>query len=1080
MTYSLCDRTDFYGALTLAERAALPERPAAGLPTEAARNRLQRWRSQPPFAREDLFARRLAQDGLDEEALLALLGEPREALARRVPKPPEWLRDLDEAFRSASSDVSLPFSEEMLREPETRFLSLASPLIERAERRVAEAASALAASGRALPFDPATIVPLLFPGLAAQLLWTITRVAVLELNVARLEERVAGATPEERFERFIELLRSPAEALEILARYPVLAQQLAVRIRNWSDASIELLSRLAADWDDIRATLAPVEDPGRITEVRSGAGDRHRGGRTVCILTFASNWQLVYKPRAMAVAAHFQDLLDWMNQRGFTPAFRRLGVLDRRGYGWMEFAAAAPCAARGEVQRFYQRMGGYLALLYALDASDFHYENLIAAGEHPVLIDLESIVQPRAPVPDGGDSDWLASEAIGRSVLRIGLLPQRAWGGAGEGIDVSGLGAPAGQLSADQLPYWEDRGTDTMRLQRRRMQFGGGSHTPTLGDAAVEVVDYVEELVDGFTRAYRLLATRGGELLAAGGPLARMADDEVRIILRPTRSYAHLLQESFHPLLLRDALERDRHFDHLWHGVLTAPAIEQVLPAERRELLTGDIPLFTARLDGRDLLGAEGQLWPEFFERSGLDLVRSRLAELGESDLARQVWFVRASLAAHHINLYGTEDLEALPGPPPGGTADSARLIEAAAAVGNRLEALALRSEGDANWIGLRSHQGRDWRLSPLGGDLYSGLPGVAVFLAYLAEVTGEERYRRLARAAWQTLWRHRERHRSMPATIGGFDGWGGLLWTLTHLARLWSEPAYREEAAIMVELLPKLIAEDERYDVVQGAAGCIAGLLALYRTEPSDRVLEVAAACGEHLLARARRMERGVGWMPAVMERIAPQPLAGFAHGASGIAWALLELAAVTGEDRFRRAALDAVDYERTLFVPSERNWRDVRELERTQLAKRVNGNLFMLTWCHGAPGIGLARLRALRHLDDRELRAEAEIALASTLAGGFGTSHCLCHGDLGNVELLLQATEVLDGDGAWREEANRVGERVLASIAQHGWRSGMPRAVEVPGLMMGLAGIGYGLLRLALPERVPSVLLLEPPIAA
>jgi hypothetical protein len=37
---------------------------------------------------------------------------------------------------------------------------------------------------------------------------------------------------------------------------------------------------------------------------------------------------------------------------------------------------------------------------------------------------------------------------------------------------------------------------------------------------------------------------------------------------------------------------------------------------------------------------------------------------------------------------------------------------------------------------------------------------------------------------------------------------------------------------------------------------------------------------------------------------------------------------------------------------------------------------------------------------------------------------------------------------------------------------------AVETPGLMTGLAGIGYGLLRLAVPTRVPSVLVLEGPV--
>jgi hypothetical protein len=46
-----------------------------------------------------------------------------------------------------------------------------------------------------------------------------------------------------------------------------------------------------------------------------------------------------------------------------------------------------------------------------------------------------------------------------------------------------------------------------------------------------------------------------------------------------------------------------------------------------------------------------------------------------------------------------------------------------------------------------------------------------------------------------------------------------------------------------------------------------------------------------------------------------------------------------------------------------------------------------------------------------------------------------------------------------------------------EYGWVTGVPLGVETPGLMTGLAGIGYELLRLAAPERVPSVLLLAPP---
>src|SRR5204863_8311309 len=133
-------------------------------------------------------------------------------------------------------------------------------------------------------------------------------------------------------------------------------------------------------------------------------------------------------------------------------------------------------------------------------------------------------------------------------------------------------------------------------------------------------------------------------------------------------------------------------------------------------------------------------------------------------------------------------------------------------------------------------------------------------------------------------------------------------------------------------------------------------------------------------------------------------------------------------------------------------------------------------MAWCYGAPGVGLSRLRALRHLDDGALAEEAATAIRLTAERGFGQNHCLCHGDLGNLDLLLQATRA-DAPNASAVALRRQTEIVLGSIARDGWLCGTRAGVRSPGLMNGLAGIGLGLLRLAEPERVPSVLALDPP---
>jgi lantibiotic modifying enzyme len=237
--------------------------------------------------------------------------------------------------------------------------------------------------------------------------------------------------------------------------------------------------------------------------------------------------------------------------------------------------------------------------------------------------------------------------------------------------------------------------------------------------------------------------------------------------------------------------------------------------------------------------------------------------------------------------------------------------------------------------------------------------------------------------------------------------------------------------------------------------------------------MLAVAVQCGDRLIATSKVMDQGRGWMTPIP---AKKPLGGFSHGAAGMAWALLELATMSGEERFRTTALEAIAYERTLFDAGKGKWLDQRDFETLGLPVG-GGDALLEAWCHGSPGIGLARLLTLHSLDDERIRAEIQTALDNTLARGFDLNHCLCHGDLGNLELLLQAAGRLD-DPALPSRISRTASKIVESIHKDGWLCGTPSGVESPGLMIGLAGIGYGLLRLAQPDRVPAVLTLAPPM--
>lgn len=1032
---------------------------------ERAERRLRRWRSQEAFADDDaLFQERLKVDALSQTQLRFVLGVPAEVLFSDQPAP-AWWRRLNAAFDDAPPGTEPQArTDQASQHPAEAFRVLVEPLVRLACNRLRGTLNLDMANAEHLPFAPSTFDQLLVDDLTRRLGARVARTLVLEMHVARVRGLLRGATAAERYGSFLDRLARPEVARELFSEYPVLARQLMRALDQWVRTGCRFLCHLAADWADIQATFGDAKRWGKLTEVQTGAGDRHLGGQSVRILKFASGHRLVYKPRSLAVDRHFQELLRWTNQRGFAPHFRTLTILDRGAYGWVEFVESAACAAPDEVRRFYQRQGGYLALLYLLHATDLHYENLIAAGEQPILIDLESLFHPDLRRADSLQLNSVARQAMADSVLRIGLLPFRVWGDDDrQGVEISGLGGAEGQQTPNPVPAWDAVGTDEMRFARKRVEMPAQANRPMLGTQPADASAHVRDLAAGFARMYRLLARHRRELAAAEGPLARFARDAVRCIARPTQVYGTLLGESFHPNLLRDALDRERFFEHLW--AKTTRLQRRLIEYERADLDRGDIPVFGTRPGSRRLDAGFGRVVRDLLPESGLTRARRRLRKLSKADLDRQLSFLRLSLSALALGepvAVRRAELSA--------TIDARRedFLAEACKIAERLETLAFRGNGEIGWIGVGVTRDRFWTLSPANFDLYAGLPGIGLFFAYLSTLTGDPGHRTLAQDVLRTVQAHLDdlrKPKRLP--IGIFGPLGGLIYYLCHAASLFERPELFGDVEKLLELLPQHIENDREWDMIGGCAGCVVALTVYHRCHPSQPALDLALRCGEHLLKGAVPAGKGAAW-PAADD--SDGPLTGFAHGTAGIAWSLLELAALSGQDRFRTAAADATAYERGLYAADKENWPDLRRLPNR------GDKIYLAAWCYGAPGIGLARLLCREHCHDEELDGEIKAAAHTTRKAVLGGNHSLCHGGLGNLDILAQLSSVLPGESG--PEIRTLAGTLLEDMSTYGWECGTPSGVETPGLMLGLAGLGYGLLRLAEPTRVPSVLSLAPPI--
>jgi lantibiotic modifying enzyme len=905
--------------------------------------------------------------------------------------------------------------------------------------------------------------------------------------------RLAEAGVGRETRRYEELVAAPSAWTR---EFPVLARLTATTADFWVRNSLELLGRWREDAAAVRREILGGAAPGdptgnRVARIAAGLSDPHEGGRTVHVLTLEGDARVVYKPRGLGIEAAFARWLSWCNQRcgeSGTLDFHSHRILDRGGWGWAELVTAAPCPDAEAGRRFYLRAGQLLALLHVAGGRDAHFENLVAHGEHPVLIDLETWLRPRLarwlPADEEGEGWVEAARRLEHSVLSTGLLP--CWqpdGPRDDVVDVGGLSG--GRPGVRARPVWRAVNTDRMVRAWGSVEAGVRPNVPVLDGRPLALAEHAREVREGFASMYDLLLTRQDELLSPSGPFAGLEGCRARLVFRPTLAYKRLRDRSLRPEPCRDAAARGAELEALARVFLDVeapaagpPAPWPLLAAERRALEQGDVPVFRATVSCPSgtagiLEGPDGERIPGLIELPALEELRIRLLGLGAEDLAEQVAYIEAALGGettstsqpsppNPLSRHPTRprrergDLEregwGRPSPGEGGRGGgrgdggegweegAADLLTAALELAESILARAIQGrDGTLGWIGPRYLAGGDtFELKPLGSDLYGGTAGIALFFAALSRVIdgGTGRWGELALRIAAPLGRAPVARRG----IGGLTGLGARIYTLTAIGELLGETDLIHQAEeIAAGLDPKA---DDRLDVMSGAAGALLALLALDASVPESLSKESAAACGAHLLGR-------FPWGGST----------GFAHGAAGIAYALLRLAARTGDAAAQEMAGMAIATERGLGLPPGQT-----------------------TWCRGTAGIALARLGTLDVFDETETREEIRAALALTRSSALTAMDHLCCGNLGRADVLLAASEIL-GEPELAEAARELAAQVLARGAAKGGLAWLPSGSVAggsgfdPSFFRGAAGAGYTLLRLAFPHLLPSVLRLEPP---
>ena len=1058
------------------------EKPCAPARDGTHARRIERWRDRAARNDDELFAARLAWDGLTPTTAALAVREER-ALC------PE-----DEWWASRTRRLIQHLERPAPAEPAaTSFVDTGSQPNPKAS----------------IPFAPvlAPLLPLAVGDVESLCPWASLPAPVREQLLNSLCQRLSNVSHRalgvefRRFRNglacrsgcwsaFVEQMRGGG-LLEVLEHLPVLARLLAIVIKFWVEDTAEFLNRLVSDQAEIIRFLGG--DPGEVARIECSLSDPHRGGRSVKIVRFTSGARVVYKPRSLDTDRAWFHWMEWLHRQEPRFDLRAPRVLDRGHWGWVEFIAHEPCEDAAAVARFYWRAGCLLCLLHVTTSDDFHDENLLAYGEYPVPVDLETIFKPE-PRPGEGQSD--ATLAYRTSVLFVGLLPGwREFEGQSDAVELSGLGSTPQTQPILTIRCWIHPNSDEMEFAELHARRPAGGNRPFLREGACpDAGEFVDEIVAGFRAAYNFLIAHRSALLAVEGPLEAFRSCRSRVVFRPTEIYGRIWERSINAACLASGVDRSLELEGLSRHYLTSEerhGTRAMFRAEAASLEQLDVPLFEATVGSGELLDASGHTLEsnDLIPVPSFEGVVRRIKELSPEDCDFQIGLIRASFAARERgSLEAPSGAGAKKTPEEGKVRLPLRYATAAGVAGTvvprpseddwreaaremaeSLRRQAIWSGEDACWVGLESLPvSRRVNVKILGPSLYGGSPGLAVFFAARFALEGDAEDRRCALgithivrrgflAASQDKPGDQQAARAWLVSdgIGAAIGGGSTIYAMLMTGQLLKDPGPIETAVALSRLMDEqAIRADRHFDFIAGAAGAILVLLALWRETREPILIEKALLCGEQLL-RSRVSRDG---KPRAWKTIAQRPLAGFSHGAAGIGVALLRLHQVVPDVRFLEAALEGFAYERTLFSRDACNWADLRD--------GFENRLDFGGWCHGAPGIALARLAALEIREDPLLRSDLDFALQFLSRSEIGSNATLCCGEMGKADILLEA-------------GRRLGRSELIALA-HERASAVATGLEpsragllIPGMFQGTAGLGYGLLRQVAPDRLPSILM-------
>lgn len=541
---------------------------------------------------------------------------------------------------------------------------------------------------------------------------------------------------------------------------------------------------------------------------------------------------------------------------------------------------------------------------------------------------------------------------------------------------------------------------------------------PQKNSRYIEPRNYIEDIIEGFQKEYILILKYKIEF-------EKLFENRIvqsyraRFIYRDTNKYQSLLLLLRNPKYLIRKNDREKLLEML---KLDEKIPKVIVEKEIESLENGDVPYFTIDYNNRvfcedEYLYTDEQRWD----------ICQRIANCSRRDLQKQVSFIRMGMALPEKNEVKERVYKKM--------LPDRKIYQEIYKIASQLEKNAFLEckDNTVEWINIVNAY-PNWGISEQGLDLYFGLPGNVIFFASLYKTTQSQEYLSYLEMTLNSIEIKRKNMKYKDFSL--FSGKMSLIYMYALLTRLFGGKYNQNLVEICEEILEEMNVEEVGNDITNGISGILIGFCCVYKVLREERYYAVIDKLTTMLIERINSHTS-----KEIFD-------VGIAHGYGGILIALSRAYVILGKK-------ECID---TIFLISKKFFLDIKNAD--------------ISWCHGLVGIGLSYISLNKILGDEifeEKLKECELGIRNRI---YENSDCLCHGNMGIVDFYIEYSKYKNTTNYMKYAKSIISYCVL----QHKkWYCGCKQDIVVYGIMTGISGMGYEMLRFLYPNELPSILLLE-----